>query len=385
MSQRELRSTAPARFPRDACQRHCHSLWEPSENAHSKGSTERFHFEMMPRLAKANKRLHLPRLALAAALGLIIAVGAIAPAGSTRGEQTAARRVHRGRAFGGVGPAEGGLPSSGSGRQRRVRKATAQEQSCRSADNHTEVEARRHHHKIGKALEAMNADAAVIRFIRPKQPLRKQVVIHVVEEQERPTVDSVVALDKDATQATCRRRSSPSPATGLRQQRWQQGSTDSGGGSSAGGGDKQPDEKSRTKPPEGEGAVGAPEERVRTRDLRHQHLVRHRWPFLPEQRPSHQPARLLVFGARLAQHSRRGVPLAPSVSVLKISASWSFACNRASLRETSDGTPSTRPGCASAAACLPFASQRQRSRSCSVKGSFIQDGFTLGATGDLEA
>ncbi len=246
--------------------------------------------------------------------------------------------------------------------------------------------------KIGKALEAMNADAAVIGFIRPKRPFGNEVVILVVEKgKSEPTVDSVVALDKDATRADMQAAIEPVTSSwGSASSGGGGGGADGGGGSGAGGDDKQPDEKKPDeKPPEGEEG-----EWVRPKNVYGHEIFGINASFDIGGRffgyndPITTNLRdYSVFGAPGFSARAEVYPLAPlGILILKdLGLVGEFRMQPGLSSETSDGTPVDTTWMRFGGGLrfrLPVG-DKEKPFVFGLKGSFIQDGFTLDATGDL--
>lgn len=369
------------------------------ERALLKGSTEWFHFGNDARvLRNPNKRLHiLPRLAFAAALGLSFAVGGVQPAEAQPAASPSKRRVvvytEGARSASVSDQLKGGLPATGDVVDNaEFRKAlTAQGQKLPLGLTIT-LKSKRGAiiTKIGKALESMNADAAIIGFIRPKRPFGNEVVILVVEKgKTEPTVDQVVALDKDATRAEMQASIEPVTST------WASsgGGAEGGGGSGAGGDEKQPDEKKpdEDKPPEAEEG-----EWVRPKNVFGHEIFsinasfdiggrffRYNDPITTNLRD------YSVFGAPGISARAEVYPLAPlGILILKdLGLTGEFRMQPGISSETSDGTEVETAWMRFGGGLrfrLPVG-DKEKPFVFGLRGGFVQDGFVLSAAGDLAA
>lgn len=251
--------------------------------------------------------------------------------------------------------------------------------------------------KIGKALESMNADAAVIGFIRPKRPFGNEVVLLVIEKgKTEPTIDKVIALDKDATRADMQIAMEPVTST------WGSGSgggggggggsAEGGGGSGAGGDDKQPDDKKPDdKAPEGEDG-----EWVRPKNVYGHEIFNINASFDIGGRffgyndPITTNLRdYSVFGAPGFSARAEVYPLAPlGIIILKdLGLTGEFRMQPGLSSETSDGTE-VETNWMRFGGGLRFrlpVGDKEKPFVFGLRGGFVQDGFTLTATGDLAA
>jgi len=238
--------------------------------------------------------------------------------------------------------------------------------------------------KIGKALEEMNADAAIIGFIRPKRPFGNEVVILLIEKgKTEPTIDKVVALGKDSTRADMQVALEPVTST------W---TAKSGPGT----GDGKPDETKsdepkpdEPKPPEGEDGEWVRPKNVYGHEI---FMINASFDiggrFFGYSDPITTNLRdYSVFGAPGISARAEVFPLAPlGIVVLKdLGLTGEFRTQPGLSSETSDGTAVDTSWLRFGAGLrfrLPVG-DKDKPFVFGLKGGFVQDGFTLDATGPL--